>query len=414
MQVEQKGREIEKSEQIEVEESDVYSLFVYAVRLQVTRDYYLRQLRIFLDHIGLLPAGTMEDRCNLFASKGKKDPSWVFSCIVRFLQYQKERVEREEITGATLRNFVKAIKLFYEMSGIPHFMEKDQPWIAKNKEVCRPTIILVSTPKAPGGLMQQIELEPDSLYYKLFFDYHYGLEGPSPIISVEQIEKDRLSPEWGREYEGKYLGVVGNVFSHSSIESAQKISYNPDEIIPNTKVSIGIDPSFGSSSFGIVVTRFVNKKIQVVIAEEHTRTQFSSMIDRIWQIKKQFGFTAIYVDAANLSIWQDLKREFGERYDSKYVFSTLAEYEKNNWDINSIMRIIPVPFSTNHPKMLQHAKSLLDDPHDLVAIHPRFDKLLISLRTATAEEYKLKKENTSFNDILDAFRLSLQFYRRRN
>jgi hypothetical protein len=29
---------------------------------------------------------------------------------VRFLQYQKERVEKEEITGATLRHFIKAIK----------------------------------------------------------------------------------------------------------------------------------------------------------------------------------------------------------------------------------------------------------------------------------------------------------------
>jgi hypothetical protein len=47
----------------------------------------------------------MKERCNLFASKGKTDPSWAFSCIVRFLQYRKERVEREEIKGATLRNF---------------------------------------------------------------------------------------------------------------------------------------------------------------------------------------------------------------------------------------------------------------------------------------------------------------------
>lgn len=101
MQVEQKDREIEQSGQVVVEESNAYSLFMYAVRSQVTRDYYLRRLRIFLNYTSLLPEGTMEERCNLFASKGKKDPSWIFSCIVRFLQYQKERVEREEITGAT-------------------------------------------------------------------------------------------------------------------------------------------------------------------------------------------------------------------------------------------------------------------------------------------------------------------------
>ena len=82
MQVEQ-DREIKKSEQIEVEESDAYLLFVYAVRSQVTRDYYLRRLRIFFNYISLLPVGTMEERCNLFASKGKKDPNWVFSYLVQ-------------------------------------------------------------------------------------------------------------------------------------------------------------------------------------------------------------------------------------------------------------------------------------------------------------------------------------------
>ena len=29
-------------------ESNAYSLFIYAVRSQITRDYYLRRLRIFL------------------------------------------------------------------------------------------------------------------------------------------------------------------------------------------------------------------------------------------------------------------------------------------------------------------------------------------------------------------------------
>jgi hypothetical protein len=68
MQVEHKERETEQSRQIEVEESDAYSLFIYAVRSQITRDYYLRRLRIFLNYISLLPERTMEERCNLFAS----------------------------------------------------------------------------------------------------------------------------------------------------------------------------------------------------------------------------------------------------------------------------------------------------------------------------------------------------------
>jgi hypothetical protein len=66
--------------------------------------------------------------------------------------------------------------------------------------------------------------------------------------------------------------------------------------------------------------------------------------------------------------------------------------------------------------MLQHAKWLLEeneeDGSSLIAIHPSFEKLLTSLRTAVASKYKLDKEQTSYNDILDAFRLSLQFYKR--
>ena len=38
-----------------LEESNAYSLFVYAIRSQVTRDYYLRRLKIFFNHINLAP-----------------------------------------------------------------------------------------------------------------------------------------------------------------------------------------------------------------------------------------------------------------------------------------------------------------------------------------------------------------------
>jgi uncharacterized protein (DUF1684 family) len=78
------------------------------------------------------------------------------------------------------------------------------------------------------------------------------------------------------------------------------------------------------------------------------------------------------------------------------------------------MKVIPVPFSTQGAKMLQHAKSLLENKDNLVAIDKRFDRLLTALRTAVANEYRLQKEDTSYHDLLDAFRLSLQLYQRSN
>jgi hypothetical protein len=94
-------------------------MFVYAIRSALTRDYYLRRLRRFFDFINLEKKRTIEERCNLFAEKGKTDSNWAFNSIIEFLQFQKERVEKREITGASLRNFVKPIKLFCEMSDIP-------------------------------------------------------------------------------------------------------------------------------------------------------------------------------------------------------------------------------------------------------------------------------------------------------
>ena len=80
------------------------------------------------------------------------------------------------------------------------------------------------------------------------------------------------------------------------------------------------------------------------------------------------------------------------------------------------MGVVPVPFSVEGAHMLQHAKWLMEETDEdrgsLIAIDKRFDKLITALRTAVANEYKLDKEVTSYNDLLDAFRLALQFYKR--
>ena len=57
--------QVEHEEIDQTLESDAYSLFVYAVRAQVTRDYYLRRLKIFFNFISLFPLGTMEQLKNV-------------------------------------------------------------------------------------------------------------------------------------------------------------------------------------------------------------------------------------------------------------------------------------------------------------------------------------------------------------
>ena len=60
----------------------------------------------------------MEERAKAFTERGKKEPNWVFLSVIRFAQAQKKRVEKGDISPATLRNYIKAVKLFCEMNDI--------------------------------------------------------------------------------------------------------------------------------------------------------------------------------------------------------------------------------------------------------------------------------------------------------
>ena len=116
--MEKQHEQVEETENESNDYCNAYSLFLYGVRSPVTRDYYLRRLRIFFNYIKLLSDETMEKRCNFFAVYARNNPNLLFRNIIEFLQFQRERVERKEIVGATLKNFVKPLKLFCEMSDI--------------------------------------------------------------------------------------------------------------------------------------------------------------------------------------------------------------------------------------------------------------------------------------------------------
>jgi hypothetical protein len=85
-----------------------YMMFKYSIRSELTRKYYERRLRTFFDFIQFeIDIKELEIRCNHFAERGEININWTLNHIIRFLQFQKERVENEEITAATLKNFVK-------------------------------------------------------------------------------------------------------------------------------------------------------------------------------------------------------------------------------------------------------------------------------------------------------------------
>ena len=72
------------------------------------------------------------------------------------------------------------------------------------------------------------------------------------------------------------------------------------------------------------------------------------------------------------------------------------------------MKILPINFQTEHKQMLSHLHLMITNGY--LAIPAKYDKLMISLRTAWARELSLDKDQTSYNDLLDALRLSLKGY----
>jgi hypothetical protein len=56
-------------------------------------------IKRFLDFIEFEIGNDIEQRCNKFAEKGKNDISWTLHKVMVFLQFQKERSRRKEITA---------------------------------------------------------------------------------------------------------------------------------------------------------------------------------------------------------------------------------------------------------------------------------------------------------------------------
>jgi hypothetical protein len=268
---------------------------------------------------------------------------------------------------------------------------------------------MVSTPNAPDGLFERIEKEDEDtcIYKRLFLDYTYGI---GKIYTAEEIEKAKASPSFEREYNLKYLGKIGNVFHTKDIEAAieKGRKYNPGIIGSSyfTSKSMGIDPAWGSSAFGIIVTQWVDNHIQILHAEEYHRPDYNEMLSTVYSLMSKYNVDKVYIDGANPSFIKSLKLQIGEKADYDQV---IMRYKAEGLgDATKDMKIVPVNFNREHKAMLGHCKMILEQDPGKIAINP--DKLITALRTAVDNDGTLDKEATSYNDIFDAFRLALKFY----
>jgi len=135
----------------------------------------------------------------------------------------------------------------------------------------------------------------------------------------------------------------------------------------------------------------------------------SIILDDLYIRKFKKKINNIFIDGANPSFIRALKIEIGENEE----YEPLVERaRKMKSDVSNYMQVIPVNFSSEHKAMLGNCKMLLEKDGGYIAVNPRFDKLITSLRTAVGQnEGVLDKEATSYDDVFDAFRLALAFYK---
>jgi hypothetical protein len=131
------------------------------------------------------------------------------------------------------------------------------------------------------------------------------------VVYWQEIEKAKAS-SFEREYNLKYLGKIGKVFHTKDIEAAieKGRKYDPDNFNPYysfTSRSMGIDPAYGSSAFGIVVTQWVDGIVQILYAEEFHRPDYNEMLYTVYSLMSKYSIDMVYVDGANPSFIKSLK-----------------------------------------------------------------------------------------------------------
>ncbi|HEY7570728.1 MAG TPA: hypothetical protein VH796_05100 [Nitrososphaeraceae archaeon] len=95
-----------------------YSKFRMALKSREVQRQYPNLLEKFLDFCRFEGLDIEQKSLEFFRFAKEKSQDEVEDIIIRFVSFQKERIDRKEITAGTLRNYVKAIKLFCRMNRI--------------------------------------------------------------------------------------------------------------------------------------------------------------------------------------------------------------------------------------------------------------------------------------------------------
>jgi hypothetical protein len=275
------------------------------------------------------------------------------------------------------------------------------------------SMVVEAPPTPPQGVLydmwlkyrSRVQLKPgDFAVYEIPATeaVKYGIISQSFLDS----EKERMpANEYERLYLARFTANFGNVFSASVIEKAINLALELEKKYGEAKPrsghykSAGYDPAFGSSRFGECILQQTDGILEIIHSGEKERPVITDQAYDAAARIQSWGIDTVQIDASAPEFIKLLKQRIGERLD----------YENIEPERFKTQKIKPIPWNKEGRAMLQNAVILME--RGFVAIHPRNESLLTSLRTAIAEDYRLDKDQTVSNDVFDAWLLSLRPFR---
>lgn len=171
----------------------------------------------------------------------------------------------------------------------------------------------------------------------------YIIRDQFDITDLEQILKKINEPEFPREYQGLYLGKVGNLFTQNQISEWIQLGQQYK------------DPGFSSSATGIIVLEHIKPeltedKIRVIESRLIEKGDPNQIVNLCWDIWERNGYvnTVFWIDGSNRAMVNLLKI----RYDERLTWESTQTFGPNT-------RIRPVNFSTEHRNMLSNLHAMI-------------------------------------------------------
>ena len=148
------------------------------------------------------------------------------------------------------------------------------------------------------------------------------------------------------------------------------------------------------------------RHVEIPYSLQKRRVLFQKVIDEIWRLKRKCGdyLQNILIDGSATELYTTLCSEFQQDSSEKYLQDKKKWCKTVNAYLWDYLFIVGIPFNPENKHMLNHTQRMISETEEdgtaIVGIHPQFQDLLTSRRSAYAEGDKLDKERGILSDTV--------------